>query len=169
MGLQLPDGATIMVGVVEHTFTRWHGPAAPHSYGNKPLVEHHGGGVFAEIAFAGLPRDQGWDAVWASPYGGLRYFAQQPLKDRSNTSPVPHRVAELLDRIAALNGSGRRPSMAGTFDVVAWRDAEIHFYELKRLGRDRIRGTQLRWLWAALRVGVPLERLDIVEWCFASS
>ena len=45
------------------------------------------------------------------------------------------------------------------FDVVAWRGSVIKFHELKRTGKDRIRDTQRRWLWAALRSGVAADSL----------
>ncbi len=49
-------------------------------------------------------------------------------------------------------------------DVVAWRGGEVRFQELKRAGADRIRETQRRWLWAALRSGVVQDNLRVVEW-----
>ena len=38
------------------------------------------------------------------------------------------------------------------------------FAESKRAGADSIRASQVRWVEAALSVGVPLESLLVVEW-----
>ncbi len=164
IALVLPDGTSVSLAVVELAFNPWLGPPPPRTYGPKPVVEHNGRGVFAEIAFAGILRDRGWEAVWASTYAGLRYFTDQPLQGRSNTTEVPPHIDGILREIAVVNGMGSRPSMSGLCDVVAWRGGDLCFYELKRSGKDRIRETQRRWLWAALRYGVGPEKLRIVEW-----
>lgn len=53
---------------------------------------------------------------------------------------------------------------SGTFDVVAWRDEQLLFTELKRRGRDSVRSTQRQWLASALSLGYGIENFQILEW-----
>jgi len=55
-------------------------------------------------------------------------------------------------------------SSSGCFDIFAWRKDAVAFAEAKRLGRDRVRPSQVHWLASALAVGVPLRSLLVVEW-----
>jgi hypothetical protein len=57
----------------------------------------------------------------------------------------------------------------GCFDVFAWRGKRHRFIELKRSGKDRIRETQKRWLSAAIRCGIKMRDLLIVEWNIAET
>ena len=148
-----------MIGRIEHRFNAWDGPRPPLSYGTKPIVESASRGVFAEVAIAELLRPDGWDAVWASTYGGLRFFADQPDGQRGNTVDLPDNVAAPVERITLGNGTP-----AGMFDVLAWKGAELLFVEAKRRGRDRIRDTQRRWVNAALRVGFEPQQFAVFEW-----
>lgn len=157
--LALPDGPEVAVGVIEHVFSPWSGAAPPRSYGTKPVVDGDGCGVFAEIAIVRLLNGEGWHAVWASTYGGVRYFDEQPTEDRSNVAEIPRHIQEAVDQIAAVNGT-----TAGMFDVIAWKDDQTRFLEAKRRRRDRIRDTQRRWLSAALSAGYPAEAFLLCEW-----
>ena len=53
--------------------------------------------------------------------------------------------------------------------MVAWTrsdagDGRLVFAESKKHKKDRIRGTQLRWLEAALTCGMRVEDFVVVEW-----
>lgn len=134
------------------------------TYGSKPIVDWNGRGVFPEIAAVQIWRDAGWDAAWVSTYGGLRFFADQPSADRANTATLPEDVMARLAALAEANDG-----WAGTFDIVAWRENELRFVELKRRGHDRIRDTQRRWLSTALGHGYDPAAFHILEWDFTSA
>jgi hypothetical protein len=60
---------------------------------------------------------------------------------------APTWAVEAFDRLRAANGG----SLGGFFDVFAWREpGEVRFYEAK-VGPDRIKPTQLRFVELALR------------------
>ncbi len=158
--LTIASGRHIEIGVVEHEFQEWRGTPPACSYGRKPAVEFAGQGVFAEIVIVRLCQQAGWDALWASTYGGLRYFDQQPLADRSNTATAPGHLDKMVHRIA----EAKDGKVAGTFDVIAWRGDEFRFIEAKRSGRDRVRETQIQWLAAALDLGFDIGDFMLFEW-----
>lgn len=159
----LPDGSTVQIGLIEHLFRAWTGQAPPQSYGPKPIVASRGRGVFAEVAIVDLLRADGWEAVWASPFGGLRFFADQPNAQRGNTVALPAAVAAAVERITAQNGTS-----AGMFDVLAWKGGDLLFVEAKRRGHDRIRETQRKWVRAALQVGFSPHQFAVFEWSLDS-
>lgn len=159
ISLELPDGRSVELPVLHSHFSAWTGTPPPRTFGAKPVVEHNGTGVFPEIAAVQLLKHEGWNAVWASTYGGLRFFAEQPTEGRSNTIDLPDLAHDRLDQIAAMNGT-----WAGTFDVVAWSDEQLLFTELKRRGRDSVRSTQRQWLASALSLGYGIENFQILEW-----
>lgn len=159
--MSLPDGRAAAIAVRSQTFRPWTGAMPARTYGSKPVVEWNGEGVFPEIAAVQLWREAGWDAAWVSTYGGLRFFADQPSADRANTVALPDHVMARLEAIAKANHG-----WAGSFDVVAWREQELRFVELKRRGHDRIRDTQRRWLSTALDCGHDPDAFQILEWDF---
>jgi len=57
--------------------------------------------------------------------------------------------------------SGRQSSY---FDVYAWKGDSILLVETKWLGHNRIRKSQLRWLSAALDLGLSTDAFLVVEW-----
>lgn len=75
-------------------------------------------------------------------------------------NPPAERQLTTLAGIAETNGN----SYKGCWDVLVWNGERTVFYELKRSKKDRIKATQLRWLRAALEVGLALEDFVIVEW-----
>ena len=138
--------------------------APPRTFGNKPIVEAGRHGVFPEIAVVHQLRREGWDAVWASTFGGLRFFDEQPNATRSNAASLPEHISARLEAIAEANGG-----WGGTFDVIAWKGDQLLFTELKRAGHDRIRDTQRRWLSTALSCGFVPNQFQILEWDFETS
>jgi hypothetical protein len=67
-------------------------------------------------------------------------------------------VAEIFDAVKDANGG----MLAGFFDVFAWREpSEVLFAEVK-VGPDRIRASQRRFLAQALRLR-PLSEFMIIE------
>jgi hypothetical protein len=154
--LALPGGSTVAVPVIRHTFARWSGAPVVFDWGNKPIVEDDGEGVFAEIAIMRAMRGQGWDAVWTEAYGGFRCFDRMPAsaKDRHTVLP-PHIDAKRL----AIWEAGRTWACV---DVIAWRGDQILFIEAKRSKRDRPTKAQLKFIEAALGLGefICVDRMD---------
>lgn len=74
-----------------------------------------------------------------------------------NEADAPVWAAEAFNRLRAANGG----KLSGFFDVFAWRDSEIRFYEAK-VGPDRIRDTQRSFLDRALRFHQP-DAFTIIE------
>ena len=63
---------------------------------------------------------------------------------------APTWAVEAFDRLRAANGGSNGGSLGGFFDVFAWREpAEVRFYKAK-VGPDRIKPTQLRFIELAL-------------------
>jgi hypothetical protein len=69
------------------TFRPWEGPSLQHDFGNKPLVELDGTGMFAELAIQRMAEAAGWEARWVCTYGskaeGPRYLLRpEKLKSK---------------------------------------------------------------------------------------
>ena len=69
-------------------------------------------------------------------------------------------MSNLLQNIAERNGN----TYAGCWDIVGWHKEMVVFAELKRRKKDRMQQTQLKWLAAALQVGLKPENFLLVEW-----
>jgi hypothetical protein len=72
------------------------------------------------------------------------------------SEPLPAKQQSILDRIRAKAGVS-----GGCFDVFCWRGQDLLFAESK--WRDKILKTQIRWLEAALDIGIPVESFLIVQ------
>ncbi|HWD48961.1 MAG TPA: hypothetical protein VG309_03500 [Rhizomicrobium sp.] len=115
--------------------------------------------VFAELAILRIFKSENWDGRWIDSYG--RKYRVGYWKD-DTVVPLPEAQDKYLDRIR--NAAGQK---GGCFDVFCWRDGDVVFAEAKRKGKDRIRGSQRRWVEAALHLGVAADQLLIVEWIIA--
>lgn len=157
---RLADGRTVGVPKATPTFRTWSGPPPGDTYGGKPVVDVEGRPTFAELAVLETFRRAQWDGVWIDTYRNrfrAGYWGVEPV------TALPARPGALLERILAARGTGR----SGTWDVYSWRGDDVLFAEAKRAGRDQIRPTQVTWLEAALRVGVRIDSLLVVEWTLA--
>lgn len=156
----LTDGRIVDVPKATPTFRPWSGPPPGDTYGGKPIVNNAGKPAFAELLILDAFRRDGWDGVWIDTYRNkfrVGYWDAEPLPD------LPRRPGALLSRILEARGTGR----SGTWDVCCWRGEDIVFVEAKRAGHDKIRPTQITWLESALRVGVEIDSLLVVEWRLA--
>jgi hypothetical protein len=138
------------------TFRLWTGDPIEDTYGNKPILDVDGEPVFAELAILRLFQREGWDGVWVDSY---RQKYRVGYWGKGNEAVLPSEREELLEQVYRKLGNRK-----GCWDVYCWKGRETVFAESKRRTRDRIRETQLRWLEAALDVGVPLESFLLVEW-----
>lgn len=137
------------------------------TFGGKDLLLVDGRPQFAEVAILRLFQAAGWQGRWLETYGhgkltpGL-WNAWHPDGPRAQThTPIEEAwVNERLAAIAAANGG----TYSGCWDVVAWKGEQLVFAESKRQRKDKIRGTQLRWLEAALKCGCSVEDFLVVEW-----
>jgi hypothetical protein len=145
------------VGVPKATpvFQPWRGSPLSDTYGGKPVLEFGGEPLFAELVILRHFQLSGWQGVWFDTY------RNRTLIGLDVPGELPPGPRSLLSRIFEQAGSS-----GGCFDVIAWRDEVVAFAEAKQAGRDRVRETQIRWVAAALAVGVPLASLLVVEWSF---
>jgi hypothetical protein len=164
-------GSKITMPSTYLTFKRWQGAPIGNTLGGKPLVNYEGKPMFAELAIQRTAVKEGWSARWVQTYGSRRtlpYFftdwGDLPLSLQV-VSPLDNAYCEaILATIAESNGG----SYSGCWDVVAWKAKSVLFLESKRHKHDRIRDTQLKWMRAALAVGLTTENFLIVQWEFVS-
>jgi hypothetical protein len=91
-----------------------------------------------------------WDEHWRTR---PRSLANRPLP------PFPHEVYR------AICGEAGDEAGAGAWDVILWRGKEMVFVEAKRFrSSDCIDDSQVRWLEAARRLGIPRARLVFAAW-----
>jgi hypothetical protein len=121
------------------------------------VLDWQGKPVFAELAILRAFEEQGWQGVWVDSFGRLEFRTELP--ERSAPIELPESAEWLYARIAAASGGSR-----GCWDVFAWCGSEVAFAESKLRGKDKIHDGQLRWLAAALDVGVPMDAFSLVEW-----
>lgn len=138
-----------------------------HTFGGKDLVLVDGRAQFAEVAILRAFEAEGWEGRWLETYGKP---AMKPAlwREWKPEGPVAQEhdpieaasVNERLHAIAVANGN----TYAGCWDVVAWKGERLVFAESKKQKKDRLRGTQLRWLEAALKCGMAVEDFLVAEW-----
>jgi hypothetical protein len=98
--------------------------------------------------------------VWVNSFGPreLRseWFPAPAVKTLAETG-APVWAVEALDRLRTANGG----SLGGFFDVFAWREpGQVRFCEAK-VGLDRIKATEIRFLEVALRFHRPADFMII--------
>jgi hypothetical protein len=156
--LWLPSGREVHIPKATPSFRRFEGEFAGSDWGNKPILDFEGVPLFAELVVWRLFEREGWSGGWMS--GTTRYRTQMPSESKTIYAlPDPQR--QLLDDI--YNRAGVR---RGRADVYCWKGEAIAFAEVKHRDNDQISPDQRAWIEAALRVGVPLASLLIVEWEF---
>ena len=102
-----------------------------------------------------MMKAEGYDgAVWVDTYRRCFRDAMPPTK-----CGLPETVQAVYDRIVSING--RR---GGCWDVMAWKGDEVYFIECKRRGKDQMRDSGRSWHAAALKAGIPAERMTVCEW-----
>ena len=134
-------------------FSSWSGPILFDRYGGKAVLDFHGEALFAELVILRLFEAEGWSGVWVDSY--RRCFRRNPL-EKVEVPKIRLRVFEQLREAVGARG--------GCFDVFMWREDTMLFAEAKHNGRDKFRPTQIRWLEAALQIGLPIKSFLVVEW-----
>jgi hypothetical protein len=159
--LVLPTAGPVEVSKAAPVFNPWTGPQPADTYNGKPILDYDGRPAFAELAILWALHAAGWDGVWIDTY---RRVYRTGYWDSPVIRELPPEPTARLQRIHQAAGS-----RGGAWDVFCWRGAELLFAESKRMGRDSIRPSQVRWLEGALRIGLPLSDFLVVEWSIASS
>ena len=145
------------------TLERWEGAADPPdlpkiwSVKRRFVVDGHRS--CAELAVLARLRDDGWDGVWVSAFGRVLrrdWFVTEAYRTIA-AAGAPDDAVEVFERLRIANGG----SLAGFFDVFAWRDGEVKFVEVK-VGADRLQDSQLRFVDLALRLGHDLDEFLLV-------
>lgn len=151
-------------------FTLYTGSELPHTFGGKGLLDVDSRAQFAEVAILRAFEADGWQSRWLETYGkgkltpGL-WNAWHP-DGPSAQIHLPIAEAWVNERLASIAAANNN-SYSGCWDVVAWKDHRLVFAESKKQKKDRMRGTQLRWLEAALSVGCSVQDFLVVEWTAA--
>lgn len=156
--LRLSDSWSISMSRTLVQFDPWLGPGVADDYNRKPVLNFAGEPLFAELVILRHFQAAGWQGVWLDTY------QRRTRLSLTEDMPLPSAPRDLLGRIAKRAGTTH-----GCFDVFAWSGGHVAFAEAKRGGRDRIRASQVRWLAAALEVGVPREAFLVVEWSLAGN
>ncbi len=153
---KLDDGRVVEVPKATPSFAAWTGSPPGESYGGKAILDFNGRPAFAELAILWSFMDAGWDGVWMDSFGKryLRDFWPAPV-----SQDLPPEQENLLQEIIARASGRGRP-----WDVFCWSSQAVVFAEAKRRKRDKIQETQIRFLAAALELGLPLSAFLLVEW-----
>ena len=103
---------------------------------------------------------QGWRGVWVNSFGPRELRSEwcpAPAVRTLAETGAPDWAVEAFDRLMAANGG----TLRGFFDVFAWRQpGQVRFCEAK-VGPDRIKPTQIRFLDVALRFHRPADFMII--------
>ncbi len=156
----LPSGDEAHLPKARPTFKQWTSEFEGDTYGNKPIVDMDREPMFAELAILKLLQKDGWDGVWVDTFS-------RKYRTAWGREGLVRLTGERLGLLKSINQ--RADSASGCFDVYCWREDGVLFAESKRASKDRIRETQLRWLEAALRVGLEPSSFLVVEWHFSGS
>ena len=158
--IELPSGKAISVAKATPVFEIWTGKEVDDDYNGKAILNFFGKPQFAELGILQIFKRDGWDGVWVDTYHG-KFRTQYWPKD-SKALPAKHN--HLLNCIYEV-----AKSEYGCWDVFCWKDENYIFAESKRCKKDKIKDTQRTWLRAALKCGVPVESLMIVEWSLSGN
>jgi hypothetical protein len=136
-------------------FKGWNGRPLVDTYGGKAVINYKGNPLFVELTIVEMLREKGWKAVWIDNF--KRKF-RTSLQTISPLTKLPKDKLELLQTIAGSK------SINGCWDVFAWKNDKVKFVECKRIGKDKIRESQIGWYRKAVKLGVPKTSFLIVEW-----
>lgn len=153
--IKLATGQIIHMPKCITTFRSWRGKAVKYTYGGKAVLDFRGKPLFAELVVLAMLKRENWKGVWVDSY---RRKYRVGMFNTKEPIDLPTGEEQFLDRIRKRAGYG------GCFDVFAWRGNKRRFIELKRRGKDHIRESQKCWLAAAIKCGVQMRDLLIVEW-----
>jgi hypothetical protein len=156
-------GELVHIRTQQWALEQWEGQDPPDlavPWARKPRFSVNGSRSCAELAIVHHLRAGGWDGVWVNAFRGelrTQWFPAPAARQLAETG-APGWAAETFSRLRAANGG----TLSGFFDVFAWREpGQAAFVEAK-VGPDRIKPAQLRFVEIALRFH-RLEDFMIVE------
>lgn len=158
--MPLPSGKTVSLPVATPKFELWDGTPVDFNFGNKPILNYKNEACFAELVILRMLFEHGWEGVWVETYGGTHYLRSMPQawSLKSEHVSIPQEKEIFLKKI------WQTAKTKACFDILAWKDDKLVFFEAKRSGKDRLTKAQERFIEGALACGVSLESLVIVEW-----
>ena len=160
----LRSGRLFLFATQRWELERWDGAPDPpdlaRAWAIKPKFAVEGSRSCAELAIVHHWRADGWHGVWVSAFGGqlrTHWFPAPAVTSLADAGAPPWAIG-VFDRLRAVNAG----KLGGFFDVFAWRDpGEVRFAEAK-VGKDRIRPSQARFLERALQFHRP-QAFTIIE------
>jgi len=125
--ISLPSGGTAALPVCKPVFSKWNHKPPAFDFGKKPIVDHDGRPVFAELALLNLLHAAGCDGVWVQAFGGTHFLHDMPSdwKLASQHVDIPFERERLLRTI------WEKAQTTACFDLFAWNHADILFCESK--------------------------------------
>lgn len=161
----LGAGSKVSIRTFRVPLEPWDGPL-PERFGlvpNKNPYLSDGAATYPELVVVGLFRAASWDARWRKNFGGAAWWSglgiETPL-----TLPADQLFQDLQQAAYRLAREIGLPAVGGgAWDVLAWRDREFLFAEVKGAHEPMTRSQRV-WLEAALRVGVPLSSFVVVRY-----
>jgi len=149
-------------------FKHWEGEPLIHDLHKRKenIIDYKGHALFAELVVQDLAEKKPWHSRWIQTYPKSKnpYFlvdwVDKPL-NKPNRVPLDGYGKKKTEEIAELQGSYSR-----CWDVVAWNDDRLVFYEVKRMGDDTLNPNQISWREAGLSVGLKKDNFVIVQWYF---
>jgi len=158
--IQLLDGTIVNLTTAHPKFPSWKGTLPDFDFGKKPILNYKNKACFAELVILRLLLDNGWDGAWIETYGGTHYLRSMPKawNLKSEHISIPQDKENLLKKI------WKTAKTKACFDVLAWHDDQLLFFEAKRKGKDKLTPGQIKFIKGALGYGISPESLVIVEW-----
>lgn len=158
--IRLSDDKTVSLPMSTPKFQLWGGAPIDFDYGNKPILNYKNEPYFAELVVLRILLEHGWDGVWVETYGGTHYLRSMPQA----WSLKAEHISIPKDKEDFLKNIWKTAKTSACFDVLAWKNDEVVFFEAKRSGKDKLTSAQGKFIAGALACGVPSDSLVIVEW-----
>lgn len=141
------------------------------------MVDLDGEHLFAELALLRLLERDGWQGRWIHTNAGgeiTRYLTEwrDVSRQEQKNRPIQHDAARAT-LYAIADRSGNR--FAGLWPVIAWREQDIMFFELKRQppkDRERLKPAQEAWVRAACTLrqnALAARNFALVQWEYRSA
>ena len=134
---------------------KWKGEFALDTYGGKQILNNNKEPVFAEIYALRYFEEKEFNGVWIDNYR-RRLVTDMTLKDMKDQ--IDQRV---LNELIRINGELYK---SGTWDLMLWKEDELKFVELKRVGTDKLRDSQIGFYKRAIEKGYKSDQFEIFEW-----
>jgi hypothetical protein len=152
--LEFESGLSVLVPKATPMFSKWRGALIKDTYGKKTVLEFDGRPGFAELIILWTLQKEGWQGVWVD-----RSVYRTGYWNSSSQRALPRKPSSIPAEIWNLPET---PS--GVWDVFCWRRDRVVFAESKKSKKDKMRPSQLLFAESALKVGLPLDSLLIVDW-----